>query len=325
MSKNTYALDEVLDIPVNGDMQNIHIRSQSSKNPVLLFVHGGPGTCDRSWVMPVQSERLADQFIMVCWDQRMAGKSYKKSKAEEPMSLAQVVEDMHDVVKYLCRRFQQEKIFIVGHSWGTILSVLYLQKYPETIKAYVGMGQFVNGPRLEDMSYDYVYQYAKDHNNTKALKDLDRIGRPVNGNYKGGLNDMMVQRNYLSKFGGSGSAKKSESIYKTVLAPFFTSGEYSWFRDFPKYWKGMYHNGNKLWPEAVQQKFDETALKLDVPVYIFQGDYDQNTPSELVREWLELLDAPHKEYIPFHETAHVPVTDEPDLFAKTIKEKLLSQ
>ncbi|MBQ6222694.1 MAG: alpha/beta hydrolase, partial [Solobacterium sp.] len=71
MSKNTYALDEVLDIPVNGDMQNIHIRSQSSKNPVLLFVHGGPGTCDRSWVMPVQSERLADQFIMVCWDQRM--------------------------------------------------------------------------------------------------------------------------------------------------------------------------------------------------------------------------------------------------------------
>lgn len=323
MAKVKYALDEVLDIPVNGDIQNIHIRTNSKSNPVLLFVHGGPGTCDRSWVMPVQSPRLADNFTMVCWDQRMAGKSYKKERADEPMSLDQVVEDMHDVVCYLSERFGQQKIFIVGHSWGTILSVLYLKKFPETIKAYVGMGQFVNGPRLEDMSYDFVYNFAKEHNNKKALKDLARIGRPVNGNYAGGLDDMMVQRNYLSKFGGSGSAKKPESVFKTVLAPFFTSGEYSPLKDFPKYWKGMYHNGYKLWPEAVQQEFDETATKLDVPVFIFQGDYDMNTPSELVTEWVDMLEAPHKEYIAFHDTAHVPVTDEPDLFAKTIKEKLL--
>ena len=323
MAKKKYTLDEVLDIPVNGDIQNIHIRSESDSNPVLLFVHGGPGTCDRSWVMPAQSERLADKFIMVCWDQRMAGKSYKKADADKEMSLDQVVEDMHDVVKYLCKRFGQEKIFIIGHSWGTILSVLYLQKYPETIRKYVGMGQFVNGPRLEDMSYDFVYNYAKEHDNKKALKDLERIGRPVNGNYVGGLDDMMVQRNYLSKFGGSGSAKKPESVFKVVLAPFFTSGEYSWFKDFPKYWKGMYHNGYKLWPHAAVLKFDETATKIDVPVYIFQGDYDMNTPSELVKEWLDILEAPHKEYIAFHNTAHVPVTEEADLFAQTIKEKLL--
>ena len=72
MPKKHYPVDEVLDIPVNGDMQNIHIRSGKAGNPVLLFVHGGPGTCDRSWVMPTQSERLADSFTMVCWDQRMA-------------------------------------------------------------------------------------------------------------------------------------------------------------------------------------------------------------------------------------------------------------
>ena len=323
MAKKRYPVDEVLDIPVNGDIQNIHIRSGKAGNPVLLFVHGGPGTCDRSWVMPTQSGRLADSFTMVCWDQRMSGKSYKKKDADKDMTLDEVVEDMHCVVDYLRKRFGQDRIFIIGHSWGTILSCLYLQKYSDTIRAYVGMGQFVNGPRLEDMSYDYVYNYAKEHGDQNALKDLERIGRPVEGNYAGGLNDMMVQRNYLAKYGGSGSAKKKDDVYKTVLAPFFKSGEYSVLKDFPKYWKGMYHNGNKLWPQAVKLKFDETATKFDVPVYIFQGDYDQNAPTDIVKEWFELVEAPHKEYIAFHESAHIPLTDEPDLFAKKIKEKLL--
>ena len=233
-----------------------------------------------------------------------------------------VVEDMHDVVMYLRERFHQEKIFIVGHSWGTILSCLYLPKYPETIRAYVGMGQFVNGPKNEKMGYDFVYNYAKEHNDEKALKDLERIGEPVDGMYKGGLNDMMVQRNYMSKYGGSGSFKKSDSIFKTVLEPFFTSGEYSVF-DFPKYWKGMYHNGNKLWPKAVSLRCDETLKKVDVPVYLFQGDHDQNTPTPFAKEWFEMLEAPHKEYIAFHDSAHLPITDEAELWGKTLVSKLL--
>ncbi len=318
-----YAIDEVLDIPVNGDIQNIHIRGTSDKDPVLLFVHGGPGTCDRSWVMPKQSPYLAGRFIMVCWDQRMAGKSYKAERASEKMSLDQVVEDMHDVVKYLIERFHQEKIYIVGHSWGTILSCLYLSKYPETIKAYVGMGQFVNGPRNEKRSYDFTWNYAKEHNDQKALKALERIGEPVDGMYKGGLDDMMVQRNYMSKIGGSGSHKKKDSIYKTVLAPFFFSGEYKPIREFKKYWKGMFHNGNELWPQAVRLKFDETLKKIDVPVYLFQGDYDENTPTIFAKEWFDALEAPYKEYVPFHESAHLPLTDEAELWGKTLLEKLL--
>ena len=82
-----YALDEIISIPVNGDTQYLHLRSTSEKNPVLLFVHGGPGTCDRTWVMPKQSPYLADACIMVCWDQRMAGKSYKKADADKEMTL----------------------------------------------------------------------------------------------------------------------------------------------------------------------------------------------------------------------------------------------
>ena len=317
-----YALDESIYIPVNGDSQNIHIRSTNPENPVLLFVHGGPGVCDRSWVMPMQSQYLADRFIMVCWDQRMAGKNYRSSKASADMTLDQQVEDMHDVVLYLVNRFHQDKIYIVGHSWGSILSCLYLPKYPENIKAYVGMGQFINGPLNEKMSYDFVVDYAKEHNDTKALKDLATIGEPVDGMYAGGLDALMVQRNFMTKFGG-GSWKEKENIFKSVLVPFFTSGEYSLIPDLYRYYKGTFYCLEKLWPQVVKLKFDETVKKLDVPVYLFQGDHDQNTHTPLAKDWFDRLEAPYKEYVPFHESAHSPIKEEPELWGKTLVEKLL--
>ena len=317
-----YKLDERLLIPVNGDMQSIHIRGNDEKKPVLLFVHGGPGVCDRSWVMPKQSKYLADHFVMVCWDQRMAGKNYRKKRAGETMTLQQQVDDMDDVVNWLVKRFGQEKIFIVGHSWGSILSCLYLPQHPEHIRAYVGMGQFVNGPLNETMSYDFVVDYAKEHNNRKALKDLEKIGAPEGGLYAGGLDALMVQRNYMTKFGG-GAWKEKENIFKSVLVPFLTSGEYWIVPDLYRYAKGTYYCLRQLWPSVAKLEFDKTVKKLDVPVYLFQGDHDQNTPTPLAKEWFDALEAPYKEYVPFRESAHSPIKEEAELWGKTLIEKLL--
>ena len=319
----SYKLDEVLYIPVNGDMQNIHIRSNAPDSEVLLFVHGGPGVCDRSWVMPEQSRYLADHCVMVCWDQRMAGKSYREKNSSKDMTVAQQVEDMHDVVDYLRDRFGKEKIYFVGHSWGSVLGLCYLQKYPETIAAYVGMGQFINGPLNEKMSYDFTVEYAKAHGDSKALKDLEAIGAPVDGLYAGGLDSLMVQRDYMTKFGG-GSYKHRESSFKSILVPFFTSGEYSVIPDLYRYYKGTFYCLNKLWNEVVALQFDRDVRKLDVPVYLFQGDHDQNTPTPLVKAWFEQLEAPYKEYVPFSESAHSPIKEEPELWGKTLVEKLFS-
>ncbi len=317
-----YLIDQVLDIPINGDVQNIHIRGNDPSAPLLLFVHGGPGVCDRSWVMPHQSQYLADDFIMVCWDQRMAGKSYHRADAKLPMTLDQQVEDMDAVVRYLCGRFRRAKLYVVGHSWGTILSTLYLQKYSEHIAAYVGMGQFVNGPANETWSYNFVVDYAVEHNDAKAIRDLKKIGAPVDGMYEGGLDALMVQRNYMTKFGG-GSWKHKENIFKSVLVPFLTSKEYDPAKDLYKYYKGTFHCLEKLWPQVVELKFDETVKSLPVPVYIFQGDHDQNTPTLLARRWFDALEAPYKEWVPFHESAHSPVKEEPELWASLLKNRLL--
>ena len=318
---NKYLIDQALDIEVNGDIQNIHIRGNDPYAPIVLFVHGGPGVCDRSWVMPIQAPLLADRFLMVCWDQRMAGKSYHRKNRDLPMTLDQAVADLHDVVLYLCERFHRKKIFLVGHSWGTILSTLYLQKHHNHIAAYVGMGQFINGAENETISYDFVMDYAREHGDEKAIKALEEIGAPVGGIYKDGMDGLMVQRNYMTKFGG-GSYKEKENIYKSVLRPFLTSREYNVAKDLPKYYRGTFHCLEQLWPQVVALKFDETVKKIDVPVFLFQGDHDRNTPTELVEPWFEKLEAPYKEWVAFHESAHSPIKEEPDLFAARLIEKL---
>ncbi len=319
-----YQLDERLYIDVNGDRQHIHIRSNKPDGEVLLFVHGGPGVCDRSWVMPGQSRYLADACVMVCWDQRMAGKSYRARNADKDMTIDQQVEDMYAVVNYLRERFGKEKIYFVGHSWGSILGVCYLTRHADTIAAYVGMGQFVNGPLNEKMSYDFTVNYAKEHGDKKALKELEKIGEPVDGMYAGGLDALMVQRDYMTKFGG-GCWKEKESIVKSVILPFLTSGEYNLLPDLYRYAKGTFYCLQKLWPEVVSLQFDRDVKKLDVPVYLFQGDHDQNTPTVLARAWFDALEAPCKEYVPFAESAHSPIKEENELWAKRLKEKLFGE
>lgn len=318
----SYLIDETYDIAVNGDRQNIHIRSNNADNPVLLFVHGGPGVSDRCFVMPNQTKHLVNDFTMVCWDQRMAGKNYRTARAKETMTLEQQVEDLNAVVLYLCGRFSKEKIYLVGHSWGSILCCLYLPKYSEHIKAYIGMGQFVNGPLNESMSYDFVYEYAKEHHDTKALKELERIGRPVDGWYPGGIDDLMVQRNYMTKYGGGTYKGQKSNIIVSVLIPFLKSGEYHIIPDLYRYAKGSFYCLGQLWHDVVKLEFDKTLKELNVPVYIFQGDHDKNTPTELASAWFDTLKAPYKEWVAFHESAHSPINEEPELWGKTLKEKL---
>lgn len=321
-----YLLDETLYIDVNGNQQNLHLRSNKPAGEVLLFVHGGPGVCDRSWVMPKQSQYLADHCVMVCWDQRMAGKSYRRKDTGMTITIGDMVEDMHTVVNYLRTRFCKEKIYFVGHSWGSILGVCYLTKYPETVKAYVGMGQFVNGPENERLSYEFVLNYAKEHGNKKAVADLEKIGAPVGGLYgtdETWFDNMMIQRNYMTKFGG-GCYKEKESIFSSVLVPFVTSGEYSLLPDLYRYAKGSYFCLRQLWKEVVSLEFDRDVKALEVPVYLFQGDHDQNTPTVLAKAWFDALEAPYKEFVPFHESAHSPIKEEPELWGMTLVEKLFS-
>lgn len=314
-----YSIDAREVVTLGGAPQHIRIRGTREDNPVLLFLHGGPGVCDRHWVLEHQSG-LADVCTLVCYDQRGAGKSYTARQAKQPMTLDQVVEDVRQLTEWLCERFGQDRIYIEGHSWGSILGTLFVSRHPEHVAAYIGQGQFVEGEENERLSYDFVVAEAERRGDERAQRELARIGAPVNGRYRS-MDDMMVQRNYLTKFGGGEYRHEGGNIYTDIALPILRSPEYT-FMDLLRYARGSMYCLNALWDQVVALNFFESVQRLAVPVYITQGDHDQNTPTPIARRWFDALEAPYKEWIAFHESAHSPIKEEPALWGQAIRERV---
>ncbi len=310
-----YPIDEKLVVTLGDYPQHIRIRSTDEKLPVLLFLHGGPGVCDRHWVLGDQSA-LAEVATMVCWDQRGAGLSFSGKLKEADLTVGRLVEDAHELVQYLKTRFHKKAVYIVGHSWGSLLGTLLVHKYPEDAAAYIGMGQFVSGPENERLSYQFVLDEAKKRGDEKALKDLERIGWPQEGRYAS-MDDMMVQRNLMSKYGGEDYGE-SDGIIKSVVVPILRSPEYT-LLDMVKYYRGAFFSLRAMWDEIVGYDLNVTAPALEVPVYLTEGRHDQNTPIPLAQAWFENLRAPYKEWIWFEESAHSPIKNEPKRWGETVK------
>ncbi|MCE5190061.1 MAG: alpha/beta hydrolase [Eubacteriales bacterium] len=317
--KREYPIDEHRKLPVNGTQLDIRIRGTRESNPVVLFLHGGPGACNRHAVLRDQAP-LADECTIVCLDQRGAGKSYDSAQAKRTMNMETTVEDVRCVVDFLRERFHQEKVILVGHSYGSYLGVLFCEKYPERVAAYVGIGQLANGAENERISYEFVLNEAQKRGDRKALKDLNRIGWPQKGMYAS-LNDLMTQRNLMTKYGGAAHGKK-EGLITSLILPVLRSPEYT-LADLIRYARGQFYNMHQLWREVISCDFMADVRKLGVPVTLTIGRFDRNTPPELAQAWLDALDAPKKEWIWFEQSAHAPISEESERWNSVFRERVL--
>lgn len=308
-----YMIDICEDVIINGDKQNLRMRAKKEGLMPILFLHGGPGVCDRHWLLKNQSQ-LAEKYTMVCWDQRGSGKSYSKHIKEQKLCLDTYVNDAKAVIDYIKKRFNASKVIIAGHSWGTVIGTKLAYLYPEDIVAYIGQGQFVNGAKNELLSYQFCLDEAKRLGDKTAIKKLEGNG-PENGVYPTNK-AMMTQRNYLSKFGG-GNYKDRSGLFKSLLIPLIKTKEYS-LSDISKYANGAMYLSKVLWNDVVALKYDEEIKKLDVPVIITQGRHDYNTPSVIAKKWFDELQSPNKQWIWFEESAHSPINEEPEKWGKAI-------
>ena len=165
-------------VKLNGVDQWIVIRGKSTSNPVLLYVAGGPGGSELAWER-YHNAALEDHFVVVNWEQRGGGKSAALAVADVGrMNPQQYVADGLQLTNYLRQRFHQDKIYLVGHSWGSIVGVWMAQQRPEWFAAYVGIGQMVNPVADDQLGYQYVLQRARHEGNTQLVAKLLANGPP---------------------------------------------------------------------------------------------------------------------------------------------------
>ncbi|MGC8771720.1 MAG: alpha/beta fold hydrolase [Brevinematia bacterium] len=307
-------IDKIEKLTIGGITQWISLRSDNIKNPIILFLHGGPGTAQISFSRKSQ-KRLEDSFLVINWDQRGAGRSYSRSLRKSDMKIELFIEDAEELIEYLLKRFGQEKVYLVGHSWGTIIGAYVTAKRPDLIQAYIAIGQIVDMERGELISYQFTLDEARRLNNKKAIQQLEKIGPPPYAN----LSDAGVQRDWLSKFHGAvyegnllGTILKNISIRD--LRPL----------DIIRFVAGAMLSLSTLEDEQNKVKLLQDVPEMKVPVYFCCGRRDYNVPFELVIEYAERLKAPQKRIIWFDHSAHLPNFEEPELFCDFCKSLLIT-
>ena len=308
-----YALDKSEIVSINSTKYYLRIRTCNTDNPVVLFLHGGCGSPDRAQVMKYQSP-LATNFTLVAFDQRGSGYAYNKKEAKTLDLTKEIyVNDVHNVVDYLKQKFNKQKLIIVGHSFGSVLGVWYVQQYPNDVLAYVGVGQCVDYIENEKLSYAWTLQEAEKVGDNKSVAILKRIGAPLdNGKYKNEhQKSLMKQRAVLHKLGGATYSNRKpywqELLFHEV--PIMLK-EYS-FCGMIKYVKGLSYSPNTTLAKT-NPDFMNTAKKLDVPVYLLLGHHDMNCVYTLAEKWFEQLEAPDKKIVWFESSAHSPQWEESD-------------
>src|SRR5258707_7965500 len=152
------------------------IRGKDRTHPVLLVVHGGPGFPE----MPFAHEnaQLEEKFVVVHWDQRGAGKSFRLFGRKPALGIDVMVEDIRRVVEWLRQTLQIEKVYLVAHSWGTVPAILAASRYPDLFCPYIGVAQIADLMLSERQRYQYAFTKALEQGNREALADLRRIRLP---------------------------------------------------------------------------------------------------------------------------------------------------
>lgn len=296
-------------VKLGEQQQWILIRGADTTNPIILFLHGGPGTAEMSLLRKYTTE-IEKHFVVVTWDQRGAGKSYAAINPTSSMTINQFIADTCELTKMLCHRFHQQKIFLVGHSWGSVLGILTVQKHPELYHAYIGVGQVANMLENELITYRWTLEQAKNANNKQVVKKLEEMGEPpYSGNWQ---KKFMTQRRLLGKYGGEVYGN-SKGAFPLVLGSLIRCAEYN-LSDKVNFFRGIMTSVRLLWPKLMAINLIEQASSLKVPVYFILGRHDYEAPFMLAEQYFKVLEAPSKELIWFENSAHLPNIEESERF-----------
>lgn len=305
-------IDSVEKVTLGNVKQSILIQADNPDNPVLLFVHGGPcmpvpGVVSRGqdYTVATATKELVKHFVLVFWDQRGCGKSYDKAIPAESMRVEQFISDCSELIDILRERFNQGKIYLAAHSWGTVIGLSIAARYPEKLHAYVGISQLLNWTDNDMLCYEWLKAKAEKADDKRTLKKLEELGLPP---YVKSVKQWTDFRQPLMKY--NSMVYESDTIKHPGmiggLKLFLNSREYSFIDIFHSF----YSSYKMTYTEELIREFAKINLnsinRIDVPIFLLHGKRDVHVDGKPVEKFFNNLDAPlGKKMIWYENSSHM--------------------
>jgi pimeloyl-ACP methyl ester carboxylesterase len=312
------SISEKVFINIDGIEQGMFIKGKNTKNPVLLYLHGGMPDYFLTKKYPTG---LEDYFTVVWWEQRGSGLSYSSDIPPETMTLEQMISDTKEVTNYLRKRFGQDKIYLMGHSGGTFIGIQVAAQAPELYYAYIGVAQMSDQLNSERLAYEYMLKRFRDIGNKKMVRKLEAA--PVT--MTNGTPDAYRRlRDPAMHSLGIGTMHEMNSVITGIFIPSLINQEYTLVEKV-NMWLGKSRAGiSILWTEILTTDLTKKVPELKLPVYFFEGVYDYTVSYILAKDFFDKLKAPVKGFYTFEKSAHSPLFEEPDKMKQIIREDVLS-
>lgn len=300
------SLSERVFLEINGVRQGMILQSANIANPVLLFLHGGPGLPEL-FLNATHPTGLEQDFTVVWWEQRGAGLSYSRDIPPQSMTLPQMIADTITVTDYLRDRFGQERIILLGHSWGSFLGIQVAAAAPERFHAYVGMGQVSFQLRSEIAAHCSLVEQYRAQGDAGMVRRLDAA--PVN--LADGLSPEWMRLRDGAMHGlGVGTTRDMTSTLTGVFLPVWRCRAYT-VGEKVNIWRGLAWSRRFLWEDFIATDLTTRISRLELPVYFFTGAHDLTANHALAQLFFERIEAPVKGFYTFDASAHSPLFEEP--------------
>jgi pimeloyl-ACP methyl ester carboxylesterase len=283
---------------IGGIQQYIRIKGADRSRPVLLYLHGGPGTSAMDGAEKF-SAKLEQQLVVVQWDQRETGKTLALNGTDGPITLRQMEQDTHDLIDSLLGQFRQKKCYLMAHSWGTVLGFYIAGHYPEWLHAYIAISPLVDQAKSEQMTLTMLKEKARLSGNERALDELSQVKIPFeNGK------ELYFARKWLFFDNGQPIADSDTAAVQQYVAGWAAT------------WLGV-------WNEAIQEDHFSDLPRIRCPVYFCVGTKDYQTNFTLTESYYNQLHAPKKTLFWFGHSGHLIPSSEPDLLQDIVLQKIL--
>ena len=318
------SIDELSEVDLGGAGQWIRVRGHNRLNPILLFLHGGPGAPLFPSIKKIGVDTgIESSFTVVYWEQRGTGKSFHFSIDPQSMTISQLISDTHELCRYLQERYKVGRIYLLGRSFGSLIGILTVQKYPELFYAYIGVGQLIDPLVNDSLSYERTLEMAWQLNNTAAIEDLLKVGYPPYD-----FKQVLRQRRWLTRLTAIKNPtghRVNEDEYFFNLQALLAVPEYS-LLDIWRMGMQPLFSIQHLWNlDYYRIDLLKSIKRLDLPVFFLCGRQDDFTPAPLVEKFYQQLEDPQgKSLIWFEHSGHHLEYDEPVKFAEVLEKHILA-